>query len=166
MKPGARASLLRIDDRLLHGQVLVAWAAALRPDRIVLASDTVAADAERRALYEALPQDDYRIVIATLVQAAAELAGAPPVIVVCASPHDALQVVAAGAGVQAVQVGGLHDAPGKTRILDYVHVSAADRGALRALAARGVAVIAQDLPTTRAVTLDPAAWVGPEAREA
>lgn len=161
MKPGAHQSLLRIDDRLLHGQVLVAWAAAMRPDRIVLADDGVAADPERRALYEALPQDDYEIAICTLAQAAAELARPAGVIVVCASPHDALQIVAAGAGVDAVQVGGLHDAPGKTKVLDYVHVSAADRDALRALAARGVALVAQDLPAGRAVTLDPAAWPGP-----
>jgi len=39
-----------------------------------------------------------------------------------------------------------------------VHVSAADREALRAIAARGVALLAQDLPAGRAVALDPAAW--------
>lgn len=161
MKPGARQSLLRIDDRLLHGQVLVAWAAAVRPDRIVLANDAVAADPERRALYEALPQDDYEIAIRTLAQAAAEFAPPRCVIVVCASPQDALQIVAGGADVGAVQVGGLHDAPGKTKILDYVHVSAADREALRAIAAHGVAVLAQDLPAGRAMALDPAAWPGP-----
>ena len=160
MKPAARQCLLRIDDRLLHGQVLVAWAAAVRPERIVLASDGVAGDPERRALYEALPQDDYEITIATLAQAAAELSGARAVLAVCVSPLDALRIVDAGAPLHAVQVGGLHDAPGKTRILDYVHVSAADRDAFRALVARGVAVVAQDLPQNRAVALDPASWVG------
>lgn len=124
MKPAARQSVLRIDDRLLHGQVLVAWAAALRPDRIVLASDVVAADPERRALYEALPQEDYEIAIVTLSEAARELAELRTVLAVCGSPQEALQVVDAGAPLQSVQVGGLHDAPGKKRILDLslIHI--------------------------------------------
>ena len=160
MKPAVRQSLLRIDDRLLHGQVLVAWAAALRPDRIVLASDVVAADPERRALYETLPQDDYEIAIVTLSEAARELAAPETVLAVCGSPQEALQVIDAGAPLQSVQVGGLHDAPGKKRILDYVHVSAADRSAFGAMAARGIAVVAQDLPSSRAHALDAALWGG------
>jgi len=147
-------SLLRIDDRLLHGQVLVAWAAAMRPDRIVLASDEVASDPERRAVYAALPQDDYEIGIDTLAQAAARLRHGDKVLVVCGSPADARRLVELGAGVQRIQIGGLHLAAGKRELLPYVHLSGADVDHLRALLARGIEIEARDLPGSRGVRLD------------
>ena len=36
--------LARIDDRLIHGQVTVGWSELLRPDRIILANNAIAAD--------------------------------------------------------------------------------------------------------------------------
>lgn len=148
------ASLLRIDDRLLHGQVLVAWAAALRPERIVLASDEVASDPERRAVYAALPQDDYEIRIETLAQAAAHLRQGTRLLVVCGSPADARRMIELGTGLQRVQVGGLHHAPGKRELLAYVHLSAADVEHLRAMLEHGIEIEARDLPGSRGVRLD------------
>ncbi len=46
-----RLLLVRIDDRLIHGQVTVAWGTWLEPDRIVLANDEVASTPWRRELY-------------------------------------------------------------------------------------------------------------------
>jgi mannose/fructose/N-acetylgalactosamine-specific phosphotransferase system component IIB len=149
--------LLRIDDRLLHGQVLVAWAAALRPARIVLASDAVAADPVRRALYLGLPRDEFEIDVLGCAAAAVELAPGRRVLAVCASPADALKVVEAGAAIEAVQIGGLHASAGKTQVLDYVHVSAADTQALVGLLQRGIVLEARDLPGHRGVRLDAAA---------
>jgi mannose/fructose/N-acetylgalactosamine-specific phosphotransferase system component IIB len=147
---------LRVDDRLLHGQVLVAWAAALRPQRIVLASDEVAGDPERRAIYAALPHDEAAIAIATLAEAAAELRQADRVLVVCASVADARRILEAGAGLERIQLGGLHHADGKRRWLDFVWLSADDSRHLHALLERGVRIEGRDLPGSRAVTLDAA----------
>ena len=43
--------LLRIDDRLVHGQVVEGWVKALRINAIVVASDAVDADDTQKALY-------------------------------------------------------------------------------------------------------------------
>lgn len=156
MKRPAESRWLRVDDRLLHGQVLVAWAAALRPRRIVLASDEVAADAERRAIYAALPHDEAEIAIATLAEAAAELRHGERVLAVCGSVADARRIIEAGAGLDRIHLGGLHHADGKRRWLDYVWLSVQDGAHLRALLERGVRVEGRDLPGSRAVTLDQA----------
>ena len=42
--------LLRIDDRLVHGQVVEGWLKALRINHIVVASDMVEADDTQKAL--------------------------------------------------------------------------------------------------------------------
>jgi len=149
--------LLRIDDRLLHGQVLLAWAVALRPRTVVLASDEVAADPERRAVYAALPQDDYDIAIESLAPAAARLQRGDKALVVCASPADARRIAAQAPAVHRVQIGGLHHAAAKRELLPYVFLSEADVAELRALLERGVEIEARDLPASRGVRLDAAA---------
>ena len=71
----------------------------------------------------------------------------------------ALRLVEAGAAVEAFNVGGLHYAPGKTKLNEFVYLGDADREAARALLARGVSLEAQDVPATRAqslAALDPA----------
>lgn len=148
---------VRIDDRLVHGQVLVAWAGALRPDRILLASDAVAADPQRRALYLGLADDEQDVGVADLAAAAVEMrAGVRRLLVVCASPADVLRLVELGAPIERVHIGGMHAGGDKRAWLPYVHLSAPDVEAFRCLLARGVQVEARDLPSRPGVALDAA----------
>ncbi|MCH6547189.1 MAG: PTS sugar transporter subunit IIB, partial [Gemmatimonadetes bacterium] len=43
--------LVRVDDRLIHGQVVVGWGRELQPDLVVLANDEVAANDWEQELY-------------------------------------------------------------------------------------------------------------------
>ena len=68
-------------------------------------------------------------------------------------------VLEAGAGVREWNVGGLHYAPGKDKVNDYVYLDSADRGDARALLLAGVSLVVQDVPASRPaalVALDPA----------
>lgn len=156
MKRPGESHWLRVDDRLLHGQVLVAWAAAVRPRRIVLASDEIAADPDRRAIYAALPHDEAEIAVTTLAGAADELRRGDRVFVVCAHVADAMRVLEAGADLDRIHLGGLHHADGKRRWLDYVWLSPQDSDDLLVLLERGIRVEGRDLPGSRAVPLDQA----------
>lgn len=149
----AAASVLRVDERLLHGQVLVAWASALRPRRIVLASDRVAADPAQRAIYESLPRDDYEIAVETLHEAAVELRQDERILVVVASPADALRLVELGAGVRQVNLGGVRG-PGKRQLTSAVFLGPDDLASLRGLLEHGVAVEARELPGSHPVPVD------------
>lgn len=57
-------------------------------------------------------------------------------------------------GVRDVNVGGIHHRAGRTQHLRYVFLTADEQASLRALAARGAVVTAQDVPAARAVPLD------------
>jgi mannose/fructose/N-acetylgalactosamine-specific phosphotransferase system component IIB len=56
--------------------------------------------------------------------------------------------------VPTFNVGGLHYAPGKDKVHDYVYLDAADRAAARALLARGIALPVQDVPASREQPLE------------
>ena len=148
--------LHRVDDRLIHGQVLVAWGMRLRPDRIVVADDASAAnDWERELLESAAPDSAVRVV--TVAEAAsghaAESSAAGGAFLLVRGLAAALALVEAGAVIPAFNLGGIHYAPGRTKVNEYLYLDAADRAAARALLARGVSLQAQDVPASRAQPL-------------
>src|SRR5204863_6585941 len=64
-------ALHRVDDRLIHGQVVVAWGGHLHPRRIWVVDDATAAnDWERKLLATAAPEVEVRVL--TVAEAAAE----------------------------------------------------------------------------------------------
>lgn len=148
--------LHRIDDRLIHGQVLVAWGARLAPARIWLVDDAVAASAWERDLFrESAPGIEVRVV--TVAEAAAghasEAAAEGGAFLLVRDLATARRLVEAGAAVGDWNVGGLHYAPGKDKVNDYVYLDAADRADARALLAAGTGLVVQDVPASRPQTL-------------
>jgi PTS system mannose-specific IIB component/fructoselysine and glucoselysine-specific PTS system IIB component len=55
--------------------------------------------------------------------------------------------------VPRINLGGLHYRPGRSARLRYVYLTDAEAAQLQALAARGIEVTAQDVPTAPAVPL-------------
>ena len=149
--------LHRVDDRLIHGQVVVAWGVRLGPRRIWVVDDAVAAsDWERELLESSAPDITVRVV--SVADAARQwhqerdAEGGAFLLL-----HDlatALRLVEAGAAIATLNLGGLHYAPGKEKVNEYVSLNEADRAAARALRALGVALQVQDVPAARPVALD------------
>lgn len=154
--------LHRIDDRLIHGQVLVAWGARLAPARIWVVDDGVAAsDWERTLFREAAPGIEVRVasVAEAALAHAAEAAAPDAAFLLVRDLATARRLVEAGAAVREWNVGGLHYAPGKDKLNDYVYLGPADREDARALLATGAALSVQDVPASPATplpALDPA----------
>ena len=67
--------LLRIDDRLVHGQVVEGWVKALRINHLVVASDAVEADETQKALYVLAVPHGVELTTANVADAAAGLEG-------------------------------------------------------------------------------------------
>jgi mannose/fructose/N-acetylgalactosamine-specific phosphotransferase system component IIB len=149
-------SLVRVDDRLIHGQVVIAWGGRLEPRRIWVADDASASNAwERDLLASAAAGVDVRVV--TVAEAAAhfaeESAAHGPAFLILRDLAAARALVAAGAAVHALQLGGLHYAPGKSKLNEYVYLDDRDRADARALLASGVVLEVQDVPASRAQRL-------------
>lgn len=150
--------LCRIDDRLIHGQVVVGWGQPLEVDRIVLLDAEVAASRDEQELYRMSVPDAMAVEFLDPAGAAgrvAELAAARERVLVLAGSVGAMAAVARALPgvVRAVNVGGLHDGPGRREYLRYVYATDAELAVLAGLADAGVAVSAQDLPNTRPVPL-------------
>ena len=145
--------LHRVDDRLIHGQVVLAWGESLNPKRIWVADDACAGnDWERDLLISSAPDHDVRVV--TVEEAGRchgdeDLASGGAFLLV-RDLQTALRLAEAGGGMRSLNVGGLHYAPGKDRINDYVYLDEDDRNAARALLERGIELSVQDVPASPA----------------
>jgi mannose/fructose/N-acetylgalactosamine-specific phosphotransferase system component IIB len=151
----------RVDDRLIHGQVVVAWGCALGFVRLYVADDQVAVTPwERDLLVDAAPGVEVRVLNVAEAAAAwpAEQASPGGAMLLVRDLRTARTLVEAGAAVPRFTLGGLHYAPGKTKVAEYIYLDEADRADARALLARGVELVVQDVPAARAhalAALDP-----------
>src|SRR5262249_50900661 len=157
-RPQGRMSwiLHRVDDRLIHGQVVIAYGSRLSPSRIWVADDAAAASSwERSLLLSAAPGIEVQVVtVAAAAAAHAAEAKAPGgAFLLLRDLGSALVLVEAGAEVQVLNLGGLHYAPGKSKVNEYIFLDDADLHAARALLERGVTLEVQDVPASRAQSL-------------
>jgi PTS system mannose-specific IIB component len=147
--------LVRIDDRLIHGQVSVAWGTWLECDRIILVNDEVARTPWKRDLYA---ETDTLGTPVSILDSRDFLKGCEGdawarerVIVVLESPRDLAKLLRAGFRIGEVNVGGMHHAPGKRELLPYVYVDDDDVEAMREIALEGVRLEARDVPQAASI---------------
>jgi len=153
-------ALVRVDDRLIHGQVILGWARALRPSRIALVDDDLAADPAAGALIAALAPPDLALWIGPAAQARAALLDDPlhppeRTLVLARTPLQALALYEAGVPYEALNLGCVGAAPGRRRVSAQISLNEAERIALRTLRGYGVKISIQPLPTAPA-----RAWKG------
>jgi mannose/fructose/N-acetylgalactosamine-specific phosphotransferase system component IIB len=150
------ALTVRVDDRLVHGQVVVGWARALNLRHLVLVDDEIRASAWEQDLYRMGVPAGVELEFASVAEAGLGFSrwvaeGGRTMVIL--GNIDTLVRLCATAPVRRVNLGGLHAGEGRRQRLPYVFLTDGELGQLRALAAGGVEVTAQDVPTARAVPL-------------
>jgi len=142
--------MVRVDDRLIHGQVTQGWGSVLHPDRYVVVNDSAASSQWERELYEASAPEGTSVVVLEMSEAATSLQSwldrEEDVIVLVESPRDALRLYETGLSFESLNVGGLHFKEGRRRILPFVCVNEEDIKALEALQDCGVEIECADVP--------------------
>ncbi len=150
--------LFRIDDRLIHGQVVVGWGQPLDVGFIVLVDDEVAASDWEQELYRMGVPPEMEVFFHDVASAAEEFRryalDARPGILLTGDIATMCRLVEAVPDVRAVNLGGIHHKPGRAQKLRYVFLTSDEESALRRLAAKGVEVSAQDVPAARPIPLD------------
>ncbi len=153
--------LYRIDDRLIHGQVVLGWGRPLDLELVVVVDDELAASEWEQELYRMAVPPDMEVRFVSVddgARAHAALAAGRARAVVLAGDVTTMRrfvdaVRAAPGVVPAVNVGGVHHRAGRVQRMRYVFLAPDEEAALRALAASGVQVTAQDVPGAKPVPL-------------
>jgi PTS system N-acetylgalactosamine-specific IIB component len=144
--------LVRVDNRLLHGQILEAWVPRLKVERIVIADDEAAASPLAQAamvlcLPPALPVE---VLPVAKVDYGALAAGRTVVLLLFRELSALERAVAAGltpALAHKVNIGNVHYAPGRRAVTPSVFLSGQEIAAVQALSALGFEVEARPVPS-------------------
>jgi PTS system mannose-specific IIB component len=152
-------ALVRVDNRLLHGQVLEAWMPRLEATEVVVADDEAAqSPLARAAMTLCVPcETPARIERMAAVDFAALAASAARVLVLVRDVEGLVEATRRGltpASAPRLNLGNVHFAMGRRPVTPSVFLTAEELIALRSLETAGYAVEAQAIPTDTRYGLD------------
>jgi D-glucosaminate-specific PTS system IIB component len=136
--------LVRVDDRLIHGQVVAIWLKALGAKRIVIVDDRTAADEFLREILElaappGVPVEVHDVAGGT--ERVRALAADPePIFVLMRSPLTAVRMREAGIEFPLLNVGGMGAGPGRKVLYRNISASPEEIAAMRRLEELGTRV--------------------------
>ncbi|MEW6710648.1 MAG: PTS sugar transporter subunit IIB [Candidatus Riflebacteria bacterium] len=145
-------AFLRIDDRLVHGQVIVGWLPEIKPDRLVVVNDKISEDFMRQELmalsvppeidlqfYSTAEIDDQKVSQASFI--------------LVVSPRDAWACLEKGIKPRRFNVGGMHSRDNKEEIFEALHLDNEDRKYFEKILDSGVMPVFQPTPQNEPVPL-------------
>jgi mannose/fructose/N-acetylgalactosamine-specific phosphotransferase system component IIB len=150
-------TLVRIDDRLIHGQVVMTWINYTSSNAVYIVDDKVAHDEfMAQVLVSVAPQG---IVVKVFDHASAQSsfsewdASSEKIMILVRSPKTVVQLMDSGADLSVVNLGGLGSAPGKRKLYRNISISKEEEEDLRTLLMQDIEVFIQMLATERRALL-------------
>jgi mannose/fructose/N-acetylgalactosamine-specific phosphotransferase system component IIB len=148
-------TLVRVDNRLIHGQVVEAWLPHLKVQRVVVADDEAASSPLIRAAMALAVQSAIEVQIQPLAEvnfAALTKDGVRTLVLlrdVAAVPF----AFAHGLALEQLNLGNVHFGAGRRQVSPSVFLAEAELQALQGLSNQGVRVEARAVPSEKAVEL-------------
>jgi mannose/fructose/N-acetylgalactosamine-specific phosphotransferase system component IIB len=145
--------LFRIDDRLIHGQVVLGWARPLRSERILLCDDEVSENDWEKELYCSCVPASLKATVCNVDQAAdflsTKIAEDDKTIVLVKEPKVVMEIVNKGYIPGSINLGGIHFANARKKYLQYVYLNENEVQQLHWLLDKGINIYCQDVPTSK-----------------
>lgn len=141
---------VRIDDRLIHGQVANVWCTSLKVDRIIVANDQVAEnEIQKSALRMSTPKGintsliSIKKVVANVV---AGKYGQQRILLIVNNPHDIQRLIDGGVVIKSFNIGNLSKREDTKPISKSVNVTVKEEQQIVKLLNNSVEVTVQMLP--------------------
>lgn len=150
--------LLRVDDRLLHGQVAFLWTKALAIQKIIIANDSVAHDEFMKMTLGMAKPVGVELVIEEVKTAALLLKeqkeSRQNVMAVVNNLADARKLIEETGYIRSLNLGGLRERPHSTRITHAVTFTDEDKKICLELMENGIEVELRAVPENKKMLLD------------
>ncbi|GFZ32174.1 hypothetical protein CSC2_27000 [Clostridium zeae] len=150
-------NFVRIDDRLIHGQVATVWVKESKCNKIIACSDEVAKDVLRKTLLLQVAPADVKAYVLP-IDKAIEAYKNPKyndfkTMFLFTNPTDVLRMIEGGVDIKSVNVGGMCYKEGKTQVTGAVSVDKKDVDAFKKLHEKGIELEVRQLASNPKVDL-------------
>jgi PTS system mannose-specific IIB component len=149
--------LIRIDDRLIHGQIVQGWLKMLDIDAVLVVSDSAAREKIQQTLMEmALPRA-IALYVNTLKDATASLISGEydreNIMILAAHPSDILYMMEKGVKITSLNIGGMHFINGKKQLTENICVDDEDIKNLHQIYSEGIEIESRVLPDDEKINI-------------
>lgn len=147
-----KISVFRIDDRLIHGQIITAWIAYAEAGIIVVADDKAATDDFQQALLRMATPDSIKLEILSVNDAIHYVCREDEegkVLLLVRGPEQALQFIEAGIAPHVINVGNMNMKKGKKKVLGNLWVFPEDIENIKKIYEKNVSMEVRAVPNER-----------------
>jgi mannose/fructose/N-acetylgalactosamine-specific phosphotransferase system component IIB len=146
--------ILRVDDRLIHGQVIAGWVRPLGINSVVLVSDKLSRDEWACSAYRLAIPEGINFSCFTINECVKNMPmeNKQRIMILVESISEASELVRKGLWVKEINVGGIGYREGTREIAPYIYLSTEDIESVVYLHGRGIKITGKQLPNS--VTVD------------
>ena len=148
---------VRIDDRLIHGQVTGYWVPHYKVDRILIIDDEVANDEARKTVLKFGCPPGAKLSIFDTAKAYDKLSrkidDGIRVMILARSPKPLRYLVENGYNLDHICVGNMSTKPGSTQVMKTIFVTEEEKSDFKYLSDKGVKLLIMEKPTDNAQDL-------------
>lgn len=149
---------IRIDDRLIHGQVATRWSTGLKVNRIMVIDDAVANNPTEKSIVAMAAPAGVRTSILGFDKAVANIKNGnydgQRVMLIIKSPITLVKMIDEGIDLLPVNIGNMSNRPGTTQYKKSVSMTPEEREAVDTLLKKGIKVTAQMVPDDPEVSIE------------
>jgi len=143
--------LVRVDDRLLHGQIICSWVPHLKADALIVASDDAVKDVMTNQIMKACACGELSVTVLSVDEAIGRArrcaeSGDERAIVILGDIKDALRLYKGGVRFNSLNLGNVHHESGGRVFSSSVALNLEDEACIGELEAGGVEIDIRDVP--------------------
>lgn len=152
-------NIMRIDDRLIHGQIVTAWLREAGGEGILVADDLAASDATQKMLLKFATPKGTALYIETIKDAAEKLIKKDfkeTLLLLVRNPENANRLFELGFEIDTVNLGNISNTKseaGRKALLPYIHVEQKDVDNLKLLSDKGININVRAVPTDKPINV-------------
>ena len=148
---------MRMDDRLIHGQIVTAWIKESQADTILLADDKAAGDPTQQMILKFAVPAGIKLIIVTMKEAyqiICDDSKTGNALLIVRNPKTAYELFDMGFRIDAINVGNISNSKsqtGRTRLLSNIYVEQTDVEYLRKIHDLGIRLDVRAVPTDKSI---------------
>lgn len=144
--------LVRIDDRLIHGQVVTTWVKQYGIEQILIINDEISEDEVQKNVFNVMAPDNVKVQTFA-VKTFADIYQKTPIkrktLILLTNPEDAFILTENGVDIPLLNIGGMKFHSKRKQYIKSVSLTDKERDYLKRLEAKGVEVFIQMVPSDK-----------------
>ncbi|CDA35007.1 pTS system sorbose subfamily IIB component [Firmicutes bacterium CAG:536] len=148
--------LVRLDFRLIHGQVIAKWFGQIMGNEIVIIDDDLSQDSFMASIYEMSAPVDSKVHVYSVEDAVKKVEdgtfASGKVLVLFKNVDQVFKAVEKGFKIDELQIGGLGSAPGRINVYGPITLDDHDASLLKKIADQGTNIYLQQVPEEAKMT--------------